>query len=126
MTSHVRGAKHRAKMETSTIYSEENVIDEIANPESSKKKVPVSLEKKVRESVDPVVGLAYIKEFFPISDSEMEPFYECTLCGNQGQANGTLSHLVGGRHRRSVAEKGKFNLSVATTQKRAFPYLEQS
>ena len=108
MTSHVNGAKHRLKMEnTRTRYTPENVVKEIANPESSKKKVPIRLEKKIRAASDSVVGLVHIKEFIPVSDSEMEPHYECTLCGNHGQANGMLSHLTGGGHRRRVAENGK-------------------
>jgi len=42
---------------------------------------------------DPVVGLKFITELLPENDPEMEPHYECQLCGAQGQANGMFSHL---------------------------------
>ena len=55
----------------------------IANPESTKKKVPVRLHEKIKETRDPVVGLDFIQEYIAVSDPEMEPHYECDLCGNQ-------------------------------------------
>ena len=30
---------------------------------------------------------------------EMEPFYECNLCNNQGEANGMVNHVLGRGHR---------------------------
>ena len=65
----------------------------IPNPESVKKKIPNRLHEKVREANDPVVGLKFITELLPENDPEMEPHYECQLCGAQGQANGMFSHL---------------------------------
>jgi hypothetical protein len=55
----------------------------IPNPESTKKKVPVRLHEKIKETRDPVVGLDFIREYIAVSDPEMEPHYECDLCGNQ-------------------------------------------
>ena len=55
----------------------------IPNPESTKKKVPVRLHEKIKETRDPVVGLDFIREYIAVSDPEMEPQYECDLCGNQ-------------------------------------------
>ena len=55
----------------------------IPNPESTKKKVPVRLHEKIKETRDPVVGLDFIQEYIAVSDPEMEPHYECDLCGNQ-------------------------------------------
>ena len=36
-----------------------------------------------------------MKQFIPVSNSEMEPHYECELCESQGQANCIFSHLLG-------------------------------
>merc|ERR1712142_412931 len=82
-----------------------NMVRAIANPESVKKKVPIRLHEKVRETKDPVVGLKFVKEFIPVSDPEMDPQYRCELCGNQGSSNGMFSHLMGYKHRKSYVEK---------------------
>jgi len=116
MKSHVAGVKHQKKEMTVKKEWEEKVlrgeiteeeaksqmprVKPIANPESVKKKIPVRLHERVRDSKDPVVGLSYVTEYLPESDPEMEPFYECSLCGNQGQANGMFSHVMGGNHRK--------------------------
>ena len=55
----------------------------IPNPENTKKKVPVRLHERIKETRDPVVGLDYVKEFIAVSDPEMEPHYECELCGSK-------------------------------------------
>ena len=55
----------------------------IPNPASTKMKVPVRLHEKIKETRDPVVGLDFIREYIAVSDPEMEPHYECDLCGNQ-------------------------------------------
>ena len=55
--------------------------------------------------MDPVVGLNYIVEYVAISDIEMEPSYECQLCGSQGQANCMFSHIMGCKHRQKFVEK---------------------
>ena len=69
------------------------------------KKVPISLGEKLRESSDPIVGLKYIAETIPCSSNEMEPYYECYLCGTQGEANGMFNHLTGRGHRERVLQK---------------------
>ena len=69
------------------------------------KKVPISLGEKLRESSDPIVGLKFIAETIPCSSNEMEPYYECYLCGTQGEANGMFNHLTGRGHRERVLQK---------------------
>jgi len=81
----------------------------IPNPESTKKKIPIRLHEKIRETRDPVVGLRFITEFIPASDAEMEPHYECGLCGSQGQSNGMFSHLMGHKHRQMFVDKMSSN-----------------
>ena len=52
-------------------------------PEGSKgckKKIPVRLAVKIAESQEPVVGLNFIVEYIAVSNTEMEPMYECNLC----------------------------------------------
>jgi len=121
MKSHVSGVKHMRKQMAMDQEREEkirrgllspeealnapNMVRAIANPESVKKKVPIRLHEKVRETKDPVVGLKFVKEFIPVSDPEMDPHYRCELCGNQGSSNGMFSHLMGYKHRRSYVEK---------------------
>ena len=55
----------------------------IPNPESTKKKVPVRLHERIKETRDPVVGLDFVQEYIAVSDPEMEPHYECELCGSK-------------------------------------------
>ena len=55
----------------------------IPNPENTKKKVPVRLHEKIKETKEPVVGLDYVQEYIAVSDPEMEPHYECELCGSK-------------------------------------------
>jgi len=105
MTSHLKGVRHMKKqlaLEEKQRQSGQPIqqaIVPIANPEPTKKKVPIRLQDKIRETSNPIVGLDYIKEFIAVSDSEMEPHYECSLCESQGQANGMFSHLNGQKHR---------------------------
>ena len=55
----------------------------IPNPEKTKIKVPVRLHERIKETRDPVVGLDFVQEFIAVSDPEMEPHYECELCGSK-------------------------------------------
>ena len=55
----------------------------IPNPEKTKVKVPTRLHEKIRESREPIVGLDFVKEWIAPSDPEMEPHYECQLCGSK-------------------------------------------
>merc|ERR1719508_347551 len=106
MTSHLNGVKHMKKQlamearqtQNGQPFTNKHAIVPVANPEA-KKKVPIRLQDKIKESSIPMVGLDYIKEFIAVSDSEMEPHYECSICDKQGQANGIFSHLMGQRHR---------------------------
>jgi hypothetical protein len=120
MKSHVSGVKHMKKqmalsnvrddkVRRGLITEEEAVrstpmVRPIPNPESTKKKVPIRLHEKIRETKDPVMGLGFISEFIPVSDAEMEPHYECSICGNMGQSNGMFSHLMGHKHRQKCME----------------------
>eukprot|EP00092_Neocalanus_flemingeri_P015992 GFUD01017310.1.p1 GENE.GFUD01017310.1~~GFUD01017310.1.p1 ORF type:complete len:667 (+),score=195.32 GFUD01017310.1:44-2002(+) len=108
MTSHLKGVKHMKKQlafeERSRMLGHSipvQAIIPIPNPEPTKKKVPIRLEEKIRETRSPIVGLDFIKEFIPVSDSEMEPHYECSICDSQGQANGMIGHLNGQKHRQA-------------------------
>lgn len=124
MRSHTLGSKHQKKMLALEAKQEENVrqgqpreklpgVKPIPNPRSAKVKVPIRLQERIRQSNDPVVGLRYIKEFLAESDPEMEPHYECRLCGNKGTSNSMFSHIMGGKHRHAFAEeighRGSFN-----------------
>jgi len=120
MRSHVKGVKHMKKDLQLQAQKEEKIrkgeisrqeadrgprVIPIPNPESTKKKVPIRLHEKIKETRDPVVGLDFIREYIAVSDPEMEPHYECDLCGNQGIANGMFSHLMGHRHRQRFVEE---------------------
>jgi len=117
MNSHIKGVKHMKKKLSNNQQLEEKVrrgepvsrkplgVVQIDNPEPTKKKVPIRLHEKIKETMDPVVGLEWIKEFIAVSDAEMEPHYECTLCGKQGQANGMFSHLMGHAHRQKFVDQ---------------------
>jgi len=103
MMSHNRGSKHMKKLREleSKGLGVEQPIFPIRNPLPTRKKVPSYLMDKIRENSNPVVGLDFVKEFVPVSNSEMEPHYECSLCDSQGQANGMFCHLMGQKHRRN-------------------------
>lgn len=118
MKSHTQGSKHQNKMLKLEEEHKDKIrrgladpharlpgVKPIPNPPSSKIKVPTRLQERIRGSDDPVVGLHYIKEFLAESDPEMEPHYECGLCGNKGTSNSMFSHIMGGRHRQLFAER---------------------
>jgi len=135
MKSHVSGVKHMKKQMALKndredkvrmgLISEEEAqsstptVRPIPNPESIKKKIPIRLHEKIRDTMDPVVGLKFITEYIPVSDAEMEPHYECGLCGNQGQSNGMFSHLMGHKHRQLFMDRmagnnnSRWNMSQA-------------
>ena len=119
MNSHVLGAKHRKKEVVVSKEIEDKVnIGSMTREEAESKrptvmlipnlepikKIPIRLHEKVREAIDPVVGLKYITEYLPSSDQEMEPHYQCDLCGSQGQANGMMSHVLGSKHRENFMD----------------------
>ena len=68
-------------------------------------RVPVRLHDTIIKTREPVVGLDYLTEFLPESDPEMDPQYHCELCGNKGNANGMLSHILGKTHRQAFVEE---------------------
>ena len=67
------------------------------NPAKTKVRVPVRLHDSIIKSREPVVGLDYLTEFLPVSDPELDPQYQCELCGNKGM----LSHILGRKHRQA-------------------------
>ena len=62
------------------------------------------LQERIKTTQEPVVGLKHVQEFLTESDPEMEPHYQCGLCGSQGTSNSMFSHLMGGKHRQKTAE----------------------
>ena len=54
------------------------------------------LQERIKTTQEPVVGLRHVQEFLTESDPEMEPHYQCGLCGSQGTSNSMFSHLMGG------------------------------
>ena len=90
-----RGEMSRAEFEE----KQKKAVIPIPNPENQKKKVPIRLHEKIKETTEPVVGLDYVTEVIAASDPEMEPHYECELCGSKGIANGMYTHIMGGKHR---------------------------
>jgi len=145
MRSHVRGAKHMRKKMALSEESENDVLMGRTTEEEAErlrpkvvvipnlertKKVPTRLHEKVREAMDPVVGLAYIMEILPSSDQEVEPHYQCELCGAQGQANGMLSHVLGTKHRENFMDikRGitRVNLSRDALLREVRPYRENN
>ena len=121
MKSHSNGAKHQKKVLALKRDREEKIrkglmsdqeelpgIRPIPNPESTKVKIPIRLQQRIRGTEEPVVGLKYVKEYLTKSDPQMEPHYECELCGNKGTSNSMFSHLMGHKHRKEFAEKKGF------------------
>ncbi len=112
MKSHALGARHLEEkkkicrqMLGSGEAGEELVIRQIPNQEPIRKKVPVRLQAKLRETSEPVVGLKAVAEFIPISNKEMEPYYECHLCNNIGEANAMFNHVLRTKHQQAFIDK---------------------
>merc|ERR1719510_2831192 len=109
LVSHENGAKHQKKLEEQRAdmrrarnrgeYFEEKTIKKIANPLPLQKKVPIRLVEKLRETMTSIVGLDSIHEIIACSNAEVEPYYECSICGQQGEANSMFQHLQGKPHR---------------------------
>ena len=113
-TSHVEGRAHKKRMSSkiNNLMMEEGLSEEeakmripdvieVPNKTQVKKATTMkSLGLLIKESHKPVVGLEFIKEYLPETDMEMEPHYECSLCGSMGHSNCMLMHLLGGTHRR--------------------------
>jgi len=108
MQSHKKGVKHMKKAASQRDQANaqgrpfNEPIIPIPNPPATKVKVPIRLHQKIKETKDPVVGLRYVKEFITKSDPEMDPQYECELCGSKGIANGMFSHIMGHTHRKNL------------------------
>jgi len=79
-------------------------IVQIPNPEELRKKVPLRLEAKLLTGNEPVVGLRAVVQFETITDKEVEPFYTCSLCGTNGEANHMVNHLVKNKHKQAFIE----------------------
>lgn len=103
--SHQEGVKHRLKLEQKRISDPHRVIVQIPNPAGIKKNPPIRLYQKIQKYPDPVVGLKFVEEFICLSNEELEPRYECSLCGSVGDTNAMLSHVLGKKHRQKFFEK---------------------
>ena len=118
--SHKAGVKHQKKLTdmeykydrlwhrgeiTRKQYNNMPTIKGIPNPAATKMKVPVHLHEKIKETCDPIVGLNFITEWIAKSDPEMEPHYECQLCGKQGISNSMYDHMMGKEHCLLFAKK---------------------
>lgn len=109
LSSHTKGAKHMRKVEqhetelqrgrNQGYHVEEKSVKQIANPLPLQKKVPIPLKEKLRETTTAIVGLNFVNEIIACSNAEVEPHYECRLCGQQGEANAMFQHLQGKPHR---------------------------
>ncbi len=75
------------------------MVRQIAAAKPQPKKIPVRLQEKLRQDNEPSVGLAFVEEVLACSNIEMEPHYECHLCGNTGGSNGMRAHILGRPHR---------------------------
>lgn len=95
MEVHARGRQHR---ENERENETKGGIYQIPNPEPLRKKIPIRLQIKLMESTNPLVGLEYIIEFLPISSDEVEPYYECFLCDNSGEAHTMAVHIMSANH----------------------------
>ena len=93
MLAHKRGQKHLKKKSSFQLKEleqgmlrnpDECYIRPIAPQKLAPKKLPIPLKEKLRETLDPIVGLEFISEVISYSNIEMEPHYECKLCPNQG------------------------------------------
>ncbi len=96
--SHIEGSKHRVRC-GGRRRDDDVLVRRIPNPPEMRKKIPERLEKLVRRTKEPIVGLRHVSEFLARSNDEMEPHYECDLCENQGEANAMFNHILGREHR---------------------------
>ena len=80
------------------------VLQQIANPAPTRKKVCIRLQPKIRETNNKIVGLRFIKKFIACSNSEIEPHYECHICETKGMSNCMYSHLLGQQHRQNYVD----------------------
>ena len=72
---------------------------------NSKKTFHIRLKDKLIETQQAVIGMKYITEIIACSSAEVDPKYLCHLCGNQGDANGIINHLLGKAHRELYLRK---------------------
>lgn len=47
----------------------------------------------------------FVTEIIACSNVEMEPYYECSICNMQGEANGMFNHIFGKGHRENFLRK---------------------
>ena len=115
MLSHIKGAKHLKKTQADAerranagkkgIFIPEKLVKQIREAPGLAKKIPLRLSHKLRETIEPIVGLKYIAETISCTVVDAEPHYECLLCSNQGEANVILTHIMGRGHREKFLQK---------------------
>ncbi|CAG0882978.1 unnamed protein product, partial [Darwinula stevensoni] len=67
---------------------------------------PGALQKKLRETCEPVIGAMYIEEDVSRCP-DLEPKYKCTLCDFQGFYDGMFRHILSLPHRTKFIEEVK-------------------
>ena len=120
LKSHMEGSKHMKKeqkkmQEGCMMQMRMPGVVAVANPVPTRVKVPVRLREKLRATQQAVVGLQFIQEFIPVSNLEMEPHYECSLCESMGQANCMFNHLFGKSHRQAFMNQ-TYGISSETVE----------
>ncbi|KAK1173509.1 hypothetical protein AOXY_G3634 [Acipenser oxyrinchus oxyrinchus] len=90
LKSHLKGAKHRAR------------VEEIAKNAQKWR----SLEQYLKNTKlnEPVIGLQYVVEFRSPND-ELPPHYLCKLCEVQAKQLGFVTHITGWKHRYNYMKK---------------------
>ncbi len=83
----------------SSFPSPPQLVRQVAPTRAQPKKIPMRLHERLREDNNPLVGLRFVEEVMACSNAEMEPQYECHLCGNTGTSTGMQAHLLGRPHR---------------------------
>jgi len=116
--SHIKGMNHLKRRRIENQKKNDAgcfATSKVGIAEAGKKKVPIRLVQKIRESTEPVIGLESVYEYIAESNDEVEPVYQCKLCGNKGIANAMLAHVVGRKHRQNVLQsRDPHNVALIT------------
>ncbi|XP_041100924.1 uncharacterized protein LOC121312964 isoform X2 [Polyodon spathula] len=90
LKSHLKGAKHRARVE--------------AIAKNAKKWRSLEQYLKNTKLNEPVIGLQYVVEFRSPND-ELPPHYLCKLCEVKAKQLGFVTHITGWKHRYNYMKK---------------------
>ena len=95
MKTHAAGAPHMKRMVA--VMKDGNVMDfikPIANPLPTRKKQPIRIQQKILESVHKIVGLSYVKECIPCSDSRWSLGTSAICAGSRGRPTACSNTLL--------------------------------